>query len=202
MIIKQKFVTLRRFNQTLLKKLTTIELPLKGMPDGTQEFEYELGIDFFREMESTDVLSGDVKAKVEVKRSGDIYGLIFTLDGEIGIPCDRCLYEMRHKVDTEYRVSVKYGEEYNDEADNVIVIPESDNVMDVSQLIYDTIMLTIPLKHVHPDGECDAEMQAQLNAHKATNVAEDEWAEPDDTEDNDFGCDPRWEALKKLKDNN
>ena len=37
----------------LLEKLTTFELPLKGMPCGTQQFEYHLGMDFFREMERT-----------------------------------------------------------------------------------------------------------------------------------------------------
>ena len=200
------FVTLRRFNLTLLEKLTTLELPLQGMPDGTQKFEYELGMDFFRKWESTDVLGGAVNATVEVKRSGDIYELYIVVKGEIGIPCDRCLYEMRHPVDADYRVSVKYGEEYSDESDNVIVIPESSNTMDVSGLVYDTIMLTIPLKHVHPDGECDAEMREQLNAHRATLADDDNGSYDDDAADdgemNDFGCDPRWEALKKLKDNN
>lgn len=199
--------------------MATFDLPLKGMPNGTQEFEYELGMDFFRKKESTDVLSGDVKVRVEVKRSGDIYELNFTLKGEIGIPCDRCLDEMRHAVDAEYRVNVKYGDEYNDEADNVIEIPENFSTFDVSSLIYDTIMLTIPLKHTHAEGECNAEMQAQLAAHKAVNILDDEmeWGDgeyaayPDDDgqdtaatndENDDFSCDPRWEALKKLKDNN
>lgn len=180
--------------------MTTFDLPLKGMPNGTQDFEYELGMDFFRKMESADVLSSDIKVKVEVKRNGDIYELIFTVNGEIGIPCDRCLDEMSHAVDAEYRMNVKYGEEYNDEADNVIEIPENFNTFDVSHIIYDTIMLTIPLKHTHADGECNTEMQAQLDAHRAVNISEeDEWNE---NEKSDFNCDPRWEALKKLKDNN
>lgn len=198
--------------------MATFDLPLKGMPNGTQEFEYELGMDFFRKMESTDVLSGDVNVKVEVKRSGDIYELKFALNGEIGIPCDRCLDEMQHTVDTEYRVNVKYGEEYNDDADDVIEIPESFNTFDVSGLIYDTIMLTIPLQHTHAAGECNAEMQAQLAAHRAVNILDEEdWDDEDnayatyaddqdstaqDDENNNFSCDPRWEALRKLKDNN
>ena len=205
------FVTLRRFNFTLLEKLTIFELPLKAMPDGVQNVEYEVGMDFFREMESTDVLAAEVKTTVEVKRSGDIYELCITAKGVLGIPCDRCLYEMKHEVDAEYRVSVKYGEEYNDENDNVIVIPESSNTMNVARIIYDTVMLTIPIKHVHPEGECDEEMQEQLNAHRAM-VSTDEDMEDADCgtygdeiekeDENDFRCDPRWNALKKLKDNN
>ena len=202
------FVTLRRFNFMLLEKLTTFELPLKGMPCGTQQFEYHLGMDFFREMESTDVLSAAVDTTVEVKRSGDIYELCITVAGELGIPCDRCLEPMSHRVDAEYRVSVKYGEEYSDDADNVIVIAESSNTMNVAGLIFDTIMLTIPIKHVHPEGGCDAVMQAQLDAHRATIAEEDAegWSdgegESDNVNDDNFPCDPRWEALRKLKDNN
>ncbi|MGN1246589.1 MAG: YceD family protein [Muribaculaceae bacterium] len=169
-------------------------------------------MDFFREMECTDVLSAAVDATVDVKRSGDIYELCITVAGELGIPCDRCLEQMSHRVDAEYRVSVKYGEEYSDDADNVIVIAESSNTMDVAGLIFDTIMLTIPIKHVHPEGECDAAMQAQLRAHRAT-IAEEEAegyagdeecgeAEADKENDDNFPCDPRWEALRKLKDNN
>lgn len=186
--------------------MTTFELPLKGMPCGTQQYEYRLGMDFFRAMESYDVLSAAVNATVDVKRSGDIYELCITVKGELGIPCDRCLDAMEHEVDAEYRVSVKYGEEYNDDADNVIVIAESSNTMNVAGLIYDTIMLTIPIKHVHPEGGCDAAMQAQLNAHRATLAAdelEDMGNAGNDEETNDDSvCDPRWEALRKLKDNN
>lgn len=190
--------------------MTTFDLPLKGMPDGVQTFEYELGMDFFRKMESTDVLSGSVKAEVTVKHSGGVYGLDFTFIGSIGITCDRCLDEMTHKVDTRYTVNVKYGEEYNDDDDNVIEIPESYNTFDVSSIMYDTIMLTIPLKHVHADGECNREMQDCLDRHRAISQEDydDQYATYSDTDDkidetdNDFGCDPRWDALKKLKDNN
>ena len=181
---------------------------MKAMPDGVQNFEYELGMDFFREMESTDVLAAEVKTTVEVKRSGDIYELCITVAGELGIPCDRCLEPMSHRVDAEYRVSVKYGEEYSDDADNVIVIAESSNTMNVAGLIFDTIMLTIPIKHVHPEGGCDAAMQAQLVAHRASIAEEDAvgWSdgegESDNVNDDNFPCDPRWEALRKLKDNN
>ena len=83
--------------------------------------------------------------------------------------------------------------------------------MNVARIIYDTVMLTIPIKHVHPEGECDEEMQEQLNAHRAM-VSTDEDMEDADygtygdeiekEDENDFRCDPRWNALKKLKDNN
>lgn len=206
-----------------------MELPLKSLGDAIEEFDYRLGPEFFREMESTEVLSADVRVAVSVRRSGDIFGLNIAVSGVIGIVCDRCLEQMSHKVDTTYSVSVKFGQEYDDSNDNVIIIPAGDNVMDVSRLVYDTIMLTIPLQHVHPDGECDLGMMAKFAAHRAIDVDEEQMQglyDPqqdasDDIDDDleqagiradergvsdptgdDTECDPRWAALKKFKDNN
>ncbi len=192
-----------------MEKFTGFDLPLKGMPDGTQTFEYILGTEFFRNMESADVSAGNVKVALTVMHSGDIYELSFKLKGEINIPCDRCLDDMLHIVDTSYDMSVRYGEEYNEIDDDNIVIPESDNVFNVANVIYDTVMLTIPIKHVHPEGECNEEMREILESHLA-HLAEDE-EEPDEASDDRLDeedaqdeeqCDPRWEILKKLKGNN
>lgn len=196
---------------------------MKSLGDAIEEFDYRLGPEFFREMESTEVLSADVRATISVRRSGDIFGLNIAVNGVIGIVCDRCLEQMSHKVDTTYSVSVKFGGEYDDSNDSVIIIPGSDNVMDVSRLVYDTIMLTIPLQHVHPDGECDPGMTAKLAAHRAIDVDEEQMPGLYDPEqdasadvDDDLGdeggagdaadtgseCDPRWAALKRFKENN
>ena len=144
--------------------MKALYLPLKALPDGTQEFRYKLGPDFFREMECGDVLSADVDAEVSVSRRGDVFGLTVTVKGAIGIPCDRCLAEMRHAVDATYSVSVRLGDTYDDSDDQVITIPESRGVIDASRIVCDTVTLTIPLRHTHPDGECDPDMQARLDA--------------------------------------
>ena len=203
----------------LLEKLTTFELPLKGMPCGTQQFEYHLGMDFFREMESTDVLSAAVDATVEVKRSGDIYELCITVAGELGIPCDRCLEPMKHEVDCDYELTVKFGDEYNDETDGLLIVPDSDNDLNVASIVYDTVALTIPISHVHEEGECDEATWEALQAHTAHSIADDgdeahygRYADDDganiegdaanNDEINESNIDPRWAELLKIKDNN
>ena len=63
----------------------------------------------------------------------------------------------------------------------------------------ETVLLCIPIMHVHADGECNPDMLKALDSHAATSVADEQ---PDDEEQNDSGmADPRWEALRKLKDN-
>ena len=185
---------MRRFNSTILEKFGEFDLFLKAMPVGTQEFRYHLGEDFFRNMESADVSAGDVDVALSVKHIGGVYELSFALKGVIGIPCDRCLDEMEHEVDTTYVMSVKYGEEYY-EGDDQIVIPESEGAFNVARVIYDTVMLTIPIMHVHESGKCNEEMRRLLEQHTAAGGVDDEEDEPS-------SCDPRWDALRRLKDNN
>ncbi len=96
--------------------------------------------------------------------------------GMLQIPCDRCLDPLDHEVDTEYHVIVKYGENYDDGADNLLVIPYSNSYLNVAYILYDTILLTIPLRHVHPMGKCNRAMAAVLSRHKGGGDEETEEA--------------------------
>ena len=179
------------------------------MTRGTQQFEYTLDTEFFRNMESEDILKGNVKISLTVNCKSDYYELDFTLKGIIYIPCDRCLDEMEHEVDTTYHLCVKYGDCYNDENDELLIIPETDAYLNVAYMVYDTVALTIPLKHVHPVGKCNKGMAKHLKMHAATQVDDefegtdfdDDITDDSDERDNNTQVDPRWEALRKLTEN-
>ena len=137
------------------------------MADGRHEQDFECDTQFFRNMENTEVISADVHVHLDIVKKHDAYDMTFTLKGMMQIPCDRCLDPMDHEVDTTYHITVKYGDEYNDESDDVLVIPYQDTNLNVAYMLYDTIMLTIPLRHVHPMGKCNRAMAAVLNKHNA-----------------------------------
>lgn len=203
------FIPLCRFNKkNILGKFAAFKLPLRGMTRGTQNYEYTLDTEFFRNMESEDIQRGDVKINLTVNCKGDYYELDFTLKGMVFIPCDRCLDEMEHEVDTTYHLCVKYGDCYNDENDELLIIPESDIYLNIAYMVYDTVALTIPLKHVHPFGKCNKGMAQHLKKHAAKQLDGNDDEELDDTVDssdeidNNSPVDPRWEALRKLTENN
>ena len=204
------FITLHRFNKkNILGNFTAFKLPLRGMTRGAQEFEYTLDTEFFRNMESEDITKGEVKVKLTVNCKGDYYELDFTLNGQVNIPCDRCLDDMGHDVDTTYHLCVKYGDSYNDENDELLIIPESEIYLNVAYMLYDTVALTIPLKHVHPFGKCNKGMSQHLKKHAASHADDadedlygDCDGDCDESDNNDSQVDPRWEALRKLKENN
>ncbi len=190
-------------------KFSAYKLPLKSLGTGTHEFEYHLDKQFFANMESSDVHDADLAVHLTVKYNGDFYDLDFHVSGEVVLICDRCLDDLHYPIDTTYHIIVKYGEDYNDDSDEILEIPESDNTLNVAYMLYDTVELAIPIKHVHPLGKCNRQMSALLKKHRATAGDEDAELEnelideidtlPDSSDD--APSDPRWDALRKLSDN-
>ncbi len=160
-------------------------------------------------MESADIHDADLTVKLTVTHKHEIYNLSFNVAGTVTLICDRCLDDLIQPIEATYDIAVKFGDDYS-ETDELLVIPESDNYLNVSYMIYDTASLAIPVKHVHPLGKCNRAMSALLRKHRATKVDDedaeltDQLMEEMETMDSapDGGdeqpTDPRWDELKKL----
>ena len=118
-------------------KFTAYKLPLKSLAKGSHEFDYALGKQFFADMENTDIRNADVKVRLTVVYNGDVYDLSFVFTGEITVLCDRCLDDLVLPIDTTYHIMVKYGEDFNDDSDELLEIPDSDNYLNVAYMMYD-----------------------------------------------------------------
>ena len=187
-------------------KFTEYKLPLKTMAPGTHTFEYHLSKTFFNNMESEDVHDADLNVNLTVEYKADVYSLNFEIEGIVTLICDRCLDDLEFPIDTTYHINVKYGEDYNDDSDDLLVIPESDNYLNVAYMIYDTVALAIPIKHVHPLGKCNRQMSAMLKKRRAGGASDEDADlqnqlidEMDAMEDaSEQPTDPRWDALKNI----
>ncbi|MDE6174771.1 MAG: DUF177 domain-containing protein [Duncaniella sp.] len=170
-----------------------------------------MGKQFFVNMESADIHDADLQVKLTVTHKHDIYDLAFNVAGTVTLICDRCLDDLIQPIEAKYEIAVKYGDDYS-ETDELLIIPESDNYLNVSYMIFDTASLAIPVKHVHPLGKCNRAMSALLRKHRATKI-DDEDAEltdqlmdemdsmdsaPDSPGEEPQQTDSRWDALKKL----
>ena len=149
-------------------------MELASLSDGKFEQDFECGTEFFKNMEVADVISADVKVHLDLEKRNDAYDCTFHCKGMLQIPCDRCLDPLDHEVDAEYHVKVKYGDDYNDESDDLLVIPESNTSLNVAYILKDTIVLTIPPRHVHPLGKCNRAMLAAINKHSSGGADDDE----------------------------
>lgn len=149
-------------------------LPLSVMKEGEYERNYVIGKEFFSERECEEVLDADVDVTLRIEYRHEHFKLLFALKGSVETPCDRCLEPLRVPVDEEFDFTVRYGEVADDSDDNVLVVDYSTRSFDVAPLIYDSILLSIPMRCVHPEGECTPGMEAFITGTTAGNDGDDE----------------------------
>lgn len=141
------------------------EVNLATLPIGENGYDFSVDTEFFKIRENPEVTDSDVQVHVDIVHKNDAYYCTLKARGMMQIPCDRCLEPMNHPIDEEYPLTIKYGSEYDDSDDGIIVLPESQAVFDFAPVISDMLLLTIPMRHVHAPGECDPSMERILTDH-------------------------------------
>ncbi len=191
-------------------KFDKYKIDLKGMQADLVIYEFVLDNLYFSHIDAPEIQKGKVNVMLTVKRTSRAFELNFQTDGVVWVPCDRCLDEMELPVSSTDKLMVKFGQTYAEEGDNLIIIPEEEGEINVAWFVYEFVVLTIPMKHVHAPGKCNKAMTSKLNKHLRTNSndedGEESTYEPEADvvveEDAEEQIDPRWNELKKILDNN
>ena len=168
-------------------------VPVSGLALGSHSYQFEINDDFFAEREYSEIQQGKVSVALDIDRQETLMVLHFGIDGTVRVPCDRCADEFDLPIRDEREFFLKLGTENAQESDDVEVISADQADYDVSSLVYEFIILAIPMHRVHPEGQCTPEVRAMLTMAEHVEETKDE---------NEI--DPRWAALKnlKLKDSN
>lgn len=186
-------------------KFSLYKIPLKSLSEGVHKFEFVLDDQYFKLIgdADSDIKRGSVNAEVSVKRISSTFEFGFVLNGGVFVPCDRCLDDISIEIDTQNKLIVKFGREYSEESDEIVVIPEDEGELNIAWFLYEFVTLNVPMKRVHPPGKCNKVMSSKLNKHKAVSTdADDENDDEHEAGDDiiDEVIDPRWDALKGLTD--
>lgn len=173
------------------------ELKFSGLAVGKHHFEYEIKktfFDFFQDkgVEIEVINDGNLFFNIELDKKENL--LVFDIDykGSVHVNCDVCLDDLHLDISGSSRILGKFGEEDEWQEEDVIVIPSKDHKIDLTDLFYELIHLSLPAKMVHEEGKCDPQMLKKLE--ELNNGGNEESQEESD---------PRWNALKDLfKDKN
>jgi uncharacterized metal-binding protein YceD (DUF177 family) len=169
-------------------------IEFKGLNEGLHDFEFEVDNKFFEQFEESLVDNGKITVEVLFEKRSSFIKLHFKIKGWLEITCDRCLELYEQPIKHETEMFVKFGEKEFDEGENVIWVNPEEHHINLAQIIYEFVTLLIPLRHVHPknsDGkrDCNKEMIKKLK----------NYMHPESEEET---TDPRWDALRKLGNNN
>lgn len=176
-----------------MKELKAFTIPFVGLKIGKHHFEYEIKKSFFEHFEYEDFNDVDIKVNVELEKKTTLLELHFKISGWVNVNCDLTNEPYNQNIESEFDLVVKFGDEFNDEHVDILIIPHGTYEINIQQYIYELIVLAVPIKRVHPgvkDGTLDSEILKKL---------EDLSPKLKDNKDkSEEDIDPRWNTLKKL----
>jgi uncharacterized metal-binding protein YceD (DUF177 family) len=168
--------------------LECLKVDLKGLKDNETSLVFDLDDTYFGALDQAEVKKGSLHVSVSIRKASGFFEILIHEAGTVIIPCDRCLDDMEQPVDTDSRLTVRLGSEDSEDGD-AIVVDEDEGILDLTWIIYESVALAIPIRHVHAPGKCNTAM---------TEVLEELSADRSSDEESDQAIDPRWEKLKRL----
>lgn len=169
-------------------------IPFIGLKLGKHQFEYQINKKFFEDFGYDEFESCDIKVNVVLEKKSTMLELQFKHKGTIYVPCDLTNEMFDLPIKGKIKLIVQFGEAFNNDNEELLILPFGEHQIDISQYIYEMIVLSIPLKRIHPgvkDGTLKTDILDKLDELKVN-------AKEQKTDAKEEETDPRWDQLKKL----
>ncbi|WP_242203222.1 YceD family protein [Aestuariivivens insulae] len=175
-----------------MKPLKAYTIPFVGLKVGAHLFEYKIEQEFFEYFEYEDFNDANVQVNVTLNKKTTLLELHFEVSGEVNINCDLTNEPYNQTINNVFDLVVKFGDEFNDEYIDILIIPHGEHEINIQQYIYELIVLAVPIKRIHPgveDGTLSSDILKKLE-ELSPKLNKEKQTEED--------IDPRWNTLKKL----
>tara|TARA_R110000868_G_scaffold106764_2_gene292548 strand:+ start:563 stop:1102 length:540 start_codon:yes stop_codon:yes gene_type:complete len=175
-----------------MKALKEFIIQFVGLKIGKHHFEYKVEQTFFEHFEYEDFNDVNINVDLELEKKATLLELHFKISGWVNVNCDLTNEPYNQTIDNEFDLVVNFGDEYNDEHIDILIVPHGTYEISIQQYIYELIILAVPIKRIHPgveDGTLDSEILEKLE-ELSPGLKENKDKEED--------IDPRWNTLKKL----
>lgn len=159
-------------------------LDIKGVPEGHSALSQTVQID--GDTAQGLVFIQGVDCRAEIDRIQTQTHILLFYNTVVQVECSRCLSAVNFPVKGEVRIVLQErsplqpGDADQDDVD--LFYDESTDEVDISSIIYDEVMISLPMKPL-----CSEQCKGIVTEKGAM------------VEREDIHSDPRWEALKKLK---
>ncbi|MFM1828330.1 MAG: hypothetical protein RL624_571 [Bacteroidota bacterium] len=138
-----------------MKNSRVFEIAWQGLKLGEHELIFDLDDKFLMwKYPETEYKQLNVQIKVTFDKQVNFFMFHFNIDGSLVVPCDRCGEEFELSLWDEFDLLVKLNdvedEDQIEEEADVVFISRSETVLDISDWLYEFLMLSIPLQKIHP----------------------------------------------------
>jgi uncharacterized metal-binding protein YceD (DUF177 family) len=195
--LSKECISLRTLNEgkiySIMKRLNEFLIAFIGLKLGKHQFEYQINKTFFDHFEYDDFENCDIKVNLVLEKKSTHLELNLKHKGTIHVPCDVTGEMFDLPIKSSIRVIVQFGEAFNNDNDELLILPHGEFQIDVSQYIYEMIVVSIPLKRVHPGIKDGTLVSPILDKLKELEVKESKKEEIKAE-----NTDPRWDKLKNL----
>ncbi|WP_424506299.1 YceD family protein [Robiginitalea sp.] len=166
------------------------EIPFSGLKLGKHQFDFQIDNAFFDSYQYDEFNEAGIKVTAILHKMNTMMELELKAKGWVNVACDLTSEPFNQPIESELELVVKFGEEFNDEDDEILVLPLGSHQFNIAQYIYEMLVLAVPSKRVHPgiaEGTLDSEILKKL-----------EELQPKEVKNEENEIDPRWDALKSL----
>jgi uncharacterized metal-binding protein YceD (DUF177 family) len=172
-----------------MRKFKAYAIPFVGLKVEQHRFDYKIDNSFFELFDFNEFNNADVSVDLELTKKANMLELEFEFTGHVNVNCDLTLEPYNQQISNHLSLVVKFGDDYNNDNEELLILPHSDYEVEIQQYIYEGIILGLPVKRVHPgveDGSIKSEILEKLN-----DLQPEQNTKQEDT-------DPRWDKLKEL----
>ena len=167
-------------------------IPFVGLKIGKHQFDYQIDNTFFKNFDYDEFNDVSVKVDIVLEKKSTMLELDFKHKGTVNVPCDVSGEEFDLPIKGKLKLLVKFGDAFNNDNEELLILPHGEFQVNVAQYIYESIILSVPLRRVHP-GVKDGSLSDVIEKLESLSPKENKQEEE---QNNDI--DPRWENLKKL----
>lgn len=174
-----------------MKPMKAYTIPFMGLKVGNHDFEYGIDQTFFDYFEYEDFNDVNVDVDLVLNKKPTLLELHFEISGYVNINCDVTNEPYNQSIKNSFDLVVKFGQEYNDENIDILILPHGEHEVNIQQYMYELIVLAVPTKRIHPgveDGTLRSDILDKL----------EELSPKEKKEKTGEDIDPRWNTLKQL----
>jgi len=177
-----------------MKELKEFTIPFVGLKIGDHQYDFKINNTFFEHFEYDEFNDADIDINVLLTKKATLLEFEMSFKGMVNVQCDITAEPYNQALEGLYHFVVNFGETYNDENEDLLIIPHGSYEVNIQQYVYESLVLAMPTRRIHPgveDGTLKTDILEKLEELRPKQ-------QDDEGTDKGNETDPRWDTLKKL----